>query len=61
MHLKHTEMHRVTRVNLTYPASTLRSHREWTGHREYATYGIPFESYMTNTGDFPVDAKGDGK
>jgi hypothetical protein len=51
---------KVTRVNLTYPASTLGNHKEWMGHTEHATYGISFESYMTNTGDFPVNVKGDG-
>jgi hypothetical protein len=39
----------------------LGSHKEWMGHQEHATYGILFESYMTNTGDFPVDVKGDGQ
>ena len=52
---------KVTRVNLRYPVPTLRSRRERMGQREYATYGIPIESYMSNTGDFPVDVKGDGK
>ena len=52
---------KAARVNLSYPVPTLRSHREWMGQPAYATYGIPFESYMSNTGDFLVDAKGDGK
>ena len=49
------------RVNLTYPVQTLGSHREWMGQPEHATYGILFESYMLNTGDFPADDKGDGQ
>jgi hypothetical protein len=49
------------RVNLFYPVHTLGSHKEWMGQPEHATYGIPFESYMSNTGDFLVDGKGDGQ
>ena len=52
---------KVTRVNLTYPASTLGNHKEWMGHTEHATYGISFESYMTNTGDLMMDVKEGGK
>lgn len=29
--------------------------------REHATYSILHESYTSNTGSFPRDAKGDGK
>ena len=42
---------------LELPRESLGSHREWMGHREHATEGISFESYISNTGDFLVDAK----
>jgi len=52
---------RATRINLHYPASTLGSRKERMGQRVHATYGMLFESYMLNTGDFPEDDKGDGQ
>ena len=29
--------------------------------QQHATYSIPFESFMMNTGDFLLDAKGSGE
>jgi hypothetical protein len=40
---------------------SLGSRRERMGQQEHATYGILFESYLQNTGDFLVDEKGDGQ
>jgi hypothetical protein len=48
-------------VNLHYPVQSLGSRRERMGQREHATYGMLFESYLQNTGDFLVDEKGDGQ
>ena len=31
------------------------------GVQQHATYRIPFESFMMNTGDFLLDAKGSGE
>ena len=40
---------------------SLGNRRERMGQQEHATYGILFESYLQNTGDFLVDEKGDGQ
>jgi hypothetical protein len=31
------------------------------GVQQHATYSIPFEAFMMNTGDFLVDVKGSGE
>ena len=59
--LKRAGSAEAARVNLNYPVQSLGSRRERMGQQEHATYGILFESYLQNTGDFLVDEKGDGQ
>ena len=50
-----------TQVNLTYPADNWGAAKSGRGLKERATYIVPFESYMTNTGDFLQGCKGKWK
>ena len=57
----HFDITMALQVNLTYPGERLGSRRARKGREQHATYLIPLEFSMLNTGDFGRDGKASGK